>query len=204
MSILAVAERFISFYRWASNVFILLPWFNLGCLGLRIGPKDCPRFYGDLFIRRNWGGPVTLRMFATDFWVCRRWYTLTMRGWRLDKVEPIHGESFCRVARRTLKPYDIATSALGRRWILSCYPYVNDSGVPAVMAHDADDELSELRELRCDQLRPLQLGGLTGIPACDPVPCKPCPACRKVLTADGRVCSTCHEFNRHAFLTWRR
>jgi hypothetical protein len=135
-------------------------------IGLRVGDKSPnQKFYMDFFVAR---APFRLRRFVNDR-VIRRWETLRLEGWVLDKIQVLDPENAARVFRRTMKPYVLAY--YGREEIeveLMSYPCPNDDGRVTIMARLVPDDPSTLRELNCEKLRPVSFRP-TQVPAENPV-----------------------------------
>lgn len=101
--------------------------------------------------------------------VFRRFYRLTWRGPVLEHVEAKDAGNAVRIYRRTMQPFKVLTHKSGKQYEAVCYPYVHD-GVPMIMVREEIGEPSTLKELCCDELRPIQFAPLvTGIPANDPM-----------------------------------
>lgn len=145
---------------------------ELGTCGVRLSE----RWYADVFFR--WGGQritdrVRLGVFVHDG-IFRRWYALSLaEGCVLTKVEVLDAPNAARIFRREMRPYALLQHrSSGHQYEAMSYPCPEPDNTVTIMARTTPEDPSTLTEFLCSEFEFTSWSGLTGIPACDPLPRK--------------------------------
>lgn len=134
---------------------------ELGTCGIRLSEH----WYADVFLR-----PCRrLGLFINDG-IFRRWYTLTWRGWVIDKLEVLDANNAARVFRRTIKPYTLIRHNRGHVMEAMSYPIPNSDNTVSIMARCIPEDSTSLDEFDVTEFMDELSLQPTDIPAENPVP----------------------------------
>jgi hypothetical protein len=144
-------------------------FWQLGTCGYRTNTFHRDYFFG----WRNRASDVLppLRRFTNDG-IMKRWETLTLSGWQIDKIQVIDPDNAARIFRRTMKPYTLLQHRFsGQHYWAMSYPCPNEDGRVTIMVRSDPDDPCTLIEARCELFDPVSFQA-TNVPAENPIPAK--------------------------------